>query len=112
MRTYLQVPYIETEFASVEDRAGQATQVRHTEITAVQDLHRHGSRITPALFAIEEGIQNHQDPVPSGYVTHFVFEEVAGIRLAEDDLSPEKGNTYIVSEVHQIATGYDSSEIR
>ncbi|KAK5806801.1 hypothetical protein VI817_001059 [Penicillium citrinum] len=94
LRTYLQVPYIGTEFASVEDRAVQATQIRHTEITAVQDLHRRSSRITPALFAIKEGIQTDQDSVPSGYVTHFVFEEVAGIRLAEDDLLPEKGKTH------------------
>lgn len=93
MRAYLQVPIVGTEFAPANERASQATQAEHAEITAVKALDRQHSTITPPLLAISEGLRGEQGLVPGGYVTRIVFERVEGVRLAEDQILPNYRRT-------------------
>lgn len=88
MRVYLQVPLIGTEFASPSDRARQASRSEFNEIAAIKAFVRHQSTVTPEVYAIGEGHQDDQGPVPGGYFVRFVFAEVSGVRLGEDDVAP------------------------
>lgn len=88
MRVYLQVPLIGTEFDPPSDRARQASRTKFNEITATEAFIRHQSTVTPQVFAIDEGIQDDQCPVPGGYIARLVFAKVPGVRLGENHLIP------------------------
>lgn len=91
MRVYLQVPNKGTEFFPLAERAKQAAFGHHREFEAVKAFHDQKSKITPALLAFKEDVQDPQGLVPGGDVIHFMFEIVPGVRLAEDHFYSTQG---------------------
>ncbi|KAJ5622806.1 hypothetical protein N7490_011411 [Penicillium lividum] len=56
MRIYVQVPLVDTEFASHDERARQATSIEPIELRALRDLTARGSQYAPRLldFSIQQ----------------------------------------------------------
>ncbi|KAJ5146567.1 uncharacterized protein N7515_001131 [Penicillium bovifimosum] len=91
MRVHMQVPHPGTEYGDIEDLRLQANLCRHTEVQALMDFHNANATMTPALLGIKVDIQGSDGCVPGGYIVFIVFEEVPGIRLADDQSAPYPG---------------------
>lgn len=91
MRVYVQIPSTGTEFEPAHDRAPQAASIPETEPKALKDFHQQQATMTPALLGIREEVQDHDGFIPGGFITYLVFEQVHGIRLADDQILPGYG---------------------
>ncbi|KAJ6007481.1 hypothetical protein N7540_011457 [Penicillium herquei] len=83
MRIYMQVPIVDTEFASYNERAQEATTIDPMELKALGDLTTKQSKYAPRL--IDFGIQQQDSSalVPGGALVFVVWEIVPGVRLGD-----------------------------
>lgn len=84
IRVYRQIPNINTELDSPEEKRSQAAKKpqKHREFQALLDLRDSG--VVPSLLAWEVGKQGDDGQVPGGYFIHFVWAKVPGKSLNSD----------------------------
>ncbi|KAJ5777278.1 hypothetical protein N7520_000524 [Penicillium odoratum] len=88
MRIYVQIPWTGTEFEDSATLAKQAMAFRHPELAAYKWISRNQSvsKFTPKLLEFNEEKQTSDDVVPKGFITHFVWEFVPGVRLGDESM--------------------------
>lgn len=91
MRVHIQVPHLGTEYEDAEYRRLQARKSPPEEVQAVKDFHNEHVTWAPALLGLKEEVQGSDGYIPGGFVVFIVFEQVPGIRLADDQSAPHPG---------------------
>lgn len=88
IRVYVQIPYVDTEFEDFGTRRYHATRYKPEELIA-EKLSRCEPPVTPKPPVTPTLLGWHQDkqapewPVPEGFLLHYAWEVVNGVRLGD-----------------------------
>ncbi|CAI7638896.1 unnamed protein product [Penicillium glandicola] len=83
LRVVQQIPYVRADVGPL--RAPETTKFTHPELKAYKALKQRNSPNTPKLLAWQEGTQDSSGLVPGGFITWFIFENIEGLALGDEN---------------------------
>lgn len=89
VRTYMQIPHVNTEMCDPATCARQATKCRPSELSAYETLTKKKSKFTPHFVGWVKEKQGKSGVVPGGFLVSLAWNEVPGIQL-EDRFGSDK----------------------